>query len=180
MKASVGSRVLMLLENNPYPQDGRVRQEATTLVSGGYQVSVICPKRSGQPWHDVHNDVDVYRFPEPPQANGFLGYLWEYSYAMITMFLFSLFVFLRKNFDIVHTHNPPDTLVFIATFYKLLGKRFIYDHHDLVPEMYDVLFENSNELVYQVQVWLEKLSCRLADRIITTNQSYKHIEMQRG
>jgi glycosyltransferase involved in cell wall biosynthesis len=181
MKASVGSRVLMLLENNPLPQDGRVRREAKALAATGYHVSVICPRASRQPWREMMGDVHVYRFPAPPEATRFLGYLWEYGYATVAMFLLSLFIFLREGFDIVHTHNPPDTLVFIAAFYKLLGKRFVYDHHDLAPEMYHALFGGSgNQLVYNVLVWLEKLSCRLANHVLATNQSYKSIEIQRG
>jgi glycosyltransferase involved in cell wall biosynthesis len=96
------------------------------------------------------------------------------------MFLLSLFVFLRKGFDVIHTNNPPDILVFIAAFYKILGKRLVFDHRDLAPEMYQAVFGNDNRLAYKILVWLEQLSCRLADHIIATNQSYKQIEMERG
>lgn len=181
MTASVGSRVLMLLENNPYPQDDRVCREARALVTAGYQVVIICPMGPGQPWRELLDDVHVYRFPAPLAANGFLGYLWEYGYSMIATFLISLLVFLCRGFDVVHAHNPPDTFVVIATFYKLLGKRFVYDHHDLAPEMYYARFGGSgNRLVYHTLVLLEKLSCRLADHVITTNQSYKTVETQRS
>ena len=171
----------MLLENNPYPQDGRVRQEAHALVAAGHQVTVISPMGPGQPWHQVCQGVRVYRYPAPPEANGLWGYLWEYGYSMAAAWLLSLLVFLRNGFDVVHTHNPPDTFVLIAAFFKLFGKRFVYDHHDLAPEMYYARFGGSgNPLVYRVLVWFEKLSCRLADRVIATNQSYRAIEMQRG
>lgn len=181
MKASVGSRVLMLLENCSYPADRRVSVEAEALTTAGYHVSVICPKASGQPWWEVLNGVRVYRYPMPPAANSFLGYFWEYGYSMVAAFLLSMVVCWREGCDIVHAHNPPDTFVFIAAFYKILGKRFIYDHHDLAPEMYYARFGGrGNRLVYHVLIFLEKLSCRLADHVITTNQSYKQIEMQRG
>ena len=170
----------MLLENNPFPQDARVRQEAETLTTAGYQVCVICPRRVGQPLRDTVNGVRVYRFPAPPEGDGLLGYIWEYGYSMLVMFLLSLFVFFRPGFDVVHTHNPPDTLVLIAGFYKLLGKRFVYDHHDLTPEMYQALFDDGSDKLHNLLVWFEKLSCRLADRVIATNQSYRAIEMQRG
>jgi glycosyltransferase involved in cell wall biosynthesis len=89
-------------------------------------------------------------------------------------------VFLSRGFDVIHAANPPDTLVFIASFYKILGKRFIFDHHDLAPDMYYARFEGQgNRWVYRVLFWCEKLSCQLADHIIATNQSYKRLEMQR-
>jgi glycosyltransferase involved in cell wall biosynthesis len=171
----------MLLENNPYPQDGRVRGEANALAAAGYRVSVICPSARGQPWREILGGVRVYRFPAPPAANGFLGYLWEYGYSMVATFVISLLVLLREGFDVVHAHNPPDTFVLIAAFYKLLGKRFVYDHHDLAPGAYYARFGgNGNRLVYRTLLLFEKLSCRLADHVITTNQSYKTVEMQRG
>jgi glycosyltransferase involved in cell wall biosynthesis len=171
----------MLLENNPFPQDSRVRREAISLTAEGYQVMVIAPKVSDQPWRELCQNVLVYRFPVPPEASGFLGYLLEYGYATVAMFLLSLYTLLRPGFDVVHAHNPPDTLVFIAGFHKLLGKRFVYDHHDLSPEMYWALFDETRDpLIYKVLLWLEKLSCRLADHVIATNGSYKTIEMERN
>lgn len=180
-KVPTGCRTLMLLENNPYPQDPRVRREATALVAAGYQVTVICPKGKDQPSRGMVDGVRVYRFPAPPEASSALGYLWEYGYSMVAAFFLSLLVFSRDGFDIVHAHNPPDTFVFIAAFYKLFGKRFVYDHHDLSPEMYYARFGgNGNRLVYRTLVALERLSCWLADHVIATNESYKAMEMQRG
>ena len=174
-------RVLMLLENNPYPEDYRVRCEANVLSANGYEVTVISPMGLGQPWHEVCQGVRIYRFPSPPQANGLLGYLWEYGYSMVATFLISLLVTLRHGFDVVHTHNPPDTFVLFVALYKLLGKSFVYDHHDVVPEMYYARFRGrGSPLIFQALVWFERLSCRLADHVIATNQSYKAIEMRRG
>ena len=181
MKASVGSRVLMLLEKGPYPRDYRVRREARALAAAGCRVSVICPSVPGQPWREMLDGVRVYRFPAPPAANSFLGYLWEYGYSMVATFIISLLIFLCEGFDVVHAHNAPDTLVLIAAFYKLLGKRSVYDHHDLAPEMYYTRFGGSgNRLVYHALVLLEKLSCQFADHVIAPNQSYKKVEMRRG
>jgi glycosyltransferase involved in cell wall biosynthesis len=181
MKESTKNRILMLLENLPYPQDVRVRREATALAAAGYSVSVICPSDAGQLSRDIVNGVRVYRYAPPPPANGFLGYLWEYGYSMAASFALSLLVFFHEGFDVVHAHNPPDTFVFIAGFYKLFGKRFVYDHHDLSPEMYQARFsDGGNRLVYHVLVLLEKLTCRLADHVIVTNESYKKVAMERG
>jgi glycosyltransferase involved in cell wall biosynthesis len=181
MKSSAGHRVLMLLENSSYPQDTRVHGEATALVATGYHVTVICPTRKGQPLREQRDGVDIYRYPAPPPAQSFLGFLWEYSYSMVATFLLSILVWLRRDFDVIHAANPPDTFVLIAAFYKLLGKRFVFDHHDLAPEMYHARFPGrGNRFVYQALILFEKLSCRLADHVIATNQSYKAIEMERG
>src|SRR5439155_1010053 len=139
------------------------------------------PAVSGQPLSEVLDGVRVYRSPFRVSGKGFLSYVWEYAYSMSATFLISLFVFVRHDFDVVHACNPPDTFVFIAGFYKLFGVRFVFDHHDLAPEMYNARFgSRSRRLIYHVLVFLEKLSCRLADHVIATNESYKEIEMRRG
>jgi glycosyltransferase involved in cell wall biosynthesis len=171
----------MLLENLPFPQDIRVRREANALTAAGYRVTVICPASKGQPFRETVNGVRVLRYPPPPAANGFLGYACEYGYAMLASFLLSVVLFLGEGFDAVHAHNPPDTFVFIALVYKLFGKRFVYDHHDLSPEMYQARFSGGGSpLVYRVLLALEKLTCRFADHVIVTNESYKKIAMERG
>ena len=174
-------RVLMLLQNNPFPQDTRVSREAFSLVAAGHEVTVIVPRSKGQSWTDEVQRVRVMRFPAPPDSQGFWGYACEYVYSTIIMYLFSLWAYVRYGFDVVHAHNPPDTLVFIAAFYKILGKRFVYDQHDLAPEMYCARFHGPrNKLVHRALVWLEQLSCRLADHIIVTNESYKAMNIERS
>ncbi len=181
MKASVGKRVLMFLENASYPDDDRVRCEADALVEAGYQVCVIGPADPGQRRYDVLNGVIVRRFRCAPEANGFIGYVWEYVYSLFCTFVLSLAAWTHEGFDIIHAHNPPDTLVFIALFYKLFGKKFVFDHHDLSPEMYRERFRGKGKpLVYKALVALERLTCRVADHVIATNESYKKIEMERG
>ena len=157
---SAGKRVLMLLENSVYPHDPRVLAEATALTGAGYRVTVICPAVSGQPLSEVLDGVRVYRSPFRVSGKGLLSYIWEYAYSMAATFLISLFVFVRHGFDVVHACNPPDTFVFIAGFYKLFGVRFVFDHHDLAPEMYNARFEGgSRRLIYHALAFLEKLSC---------------------
>ncbi len=181
MTVSAGNRVLMLLENNPYPSDSRVRQEAKALVEAGFEVTVVSPKGRREGYHEVVDGVHVYRYPAPAEGNSFLGYLWEYGYSLLAAFGLSLVVFARRGFDIIHAHNPPDLFVFIAIFYKLFGTRFVFDHHDLAPENYHARFrEGGSQLVYNILVWLEQLSCQVADHVIATNESYKTIEMERG
>ena len=173
-------RVLMLVENNSYPKDPRVRKEAQTLRRAGYDVAVISPAESRQKYYDNVDGVNVYRFPAAPPANGILGYLFEYLYSMAAMLVLTLWVFLRHDFDVIHVANPPDTLVFIAAIFKCLGKRFVFDHHDLAPEMYHARFPGGGKKwVYQALIRCEALSCRLADHVLATNESYKRLEMCR-
>jgi glycosyltransferase involved in cell wall biosynthesis len=180
-KRSRISRVLMLLQNAPYPHDPRVRGEARALVTAGYQVTLICPGVAGQPRHEMLDGVRIYRFPRPPYAGSLMGYLYEYGYSMVAIFVISLLVLVRHGFDVVHAHCPPDAFVFIAACYKLMGKRFVYDHHDLSPELYYARFRGSGNLfIYRTLVFLERFACRLADHVIATNQSYKQVEMVRG
>lgn len=171
----------MLIENTTYPLDIRVRYEATTLLSAGYQVSVICQRGPGQPWHEVTEGVSVYRYPAPRQAMNLAGYILEYSYSFMVTLALSFFVWIRRGFDIIHAANPPDTAVFIALFYRFFGKRFIFDHHDLAPDMYLARSSrNRPGLAYRVLVWLERISFRFAHHIVSTNQSYKNVAMERG
>lgn len=178
--AIVGARVLMLLENCPYPRDDRVRREAKTLIAAGYHVSVIAPSAPGEPGEAIVDGVHVLRFLAPSAARDFVGYLWEYAYSMAAMFLLSLRLLLSEGFDIVHAHHPPDTLALIGAFYKLLGKRYVLDHHDLAPELYYARFAGKgNVVVYRTLLALEKFACKVADHVIATNESYKAIEVQR-
>src|SRR5918912_1864785 len=102
MKASVGNRVLMLVENNPFPNDPRVSREARALAAAGYKVCVICPARTGQARREVLDGIHVYRFREPRPAGGLVGYVWEYGYSLVMMFITSLIVSMRQGFDIIH------------------------------------------------------------------------------
>jgi glycosyltransferase involved in cell wall biosynthesis len=180
MKASAGKRVLMLLENYPFPQDARVRAEAQALSEAGYRVAVIAPSGRGQRSNELVDGVRVYRYRSPVNANGYFGYLAEYGYSTLASLFLSVRALLSGGFDIVHAHNPPDTLVFIGGLYKLFGKRFLYDHHDLAPEMYDARFDGKGpRLLRRALLLLEKLSCSVADHVIATNESYKATEIER-
>lgn len=170
----------MLLENTSYPADRRVFHEATTLVADGHSVTVICRRAAGQPWHEITDGVAVYRYPAPRDGDGLLGYLWEYAWSMCAIAVMSTLVVVRHGFDVVHAHNPPDLLCLIALPYKLLGKKFVFDHHDLAPEMYRVRFPSGgNRLVRRILEMFERLSCRMADHVIATNESYKRRDSQR-
>lgn len=173
----------MLLENNPFPQDARVRREAKTLTGAGYQVTVICPSSPGQPRTEVFDGVRVYRYPAPRDGDGLVGYLFEYGYSLLAAFLISVYVAFRRGFDIVHAHNPPDTFSLLGGLFKLFRKRFVFDHHDLSPEMYLARFgkpDGDTGIVHRLLLAFEKLTFRIADHVVATNESYRAIAIQRG
>jgi glycosyltransferase involved in cell wall biosynthesis len=176
----VPKRVLMCLENAPYLLDSRVRPEATSLAAAGYEVSVICPGLITERPAQTVDGVHIYRYPVVMQGHGAIGYAIEYGYALVATFLLSVYVLMRRGFDVVHAHNPPDLFVLIGVLYKRLGKRFIYDQHDLAPEMYQALFQNKHPRIRQALIWFEKLSCRVADRIIVTNHSHERMILERS
>ena len=169
-------RVLILVENLPSPFDRRVWQEATTLRDAGYGVSIVCPTGKGCEEKFVSIDgIDIHRYDLPNEAEGALGYLIEYSAALFWTFLLSL----RIRFDVIHACNPPDLFFLIGGFYKLFGKKFLFDHHDANPELYEAKFGRRGFL-WKVMVWVEKLTFRTADVSIATNESYRRIALTRG
>ncbi len=178
-----GQRVLMLVENSYYPGDTRVYNESRALNEAGYRVSVIARHKPGsdRAYHEVIGGVQVYRFPVLAEGNGFLGYLSEYGLAMTAIFVLSLVVLVRHGFDVIHAANPPDLFFLLVAPYKLLlGKRFVFDHHDLAPELYQVREGGKgNRLVRGALLAMERLSVRMADLVIATNESYKAIEVAR-
>lgn len=179
MKVYAGKRILMLLENNPYPQDGRVRREAQALTAAGYSVTVIAPGKRNQSPSETVDGVRVERFPMPPEGEGFVSYVREYGWAMVWSLWLTLRVWWRERFDVIHAHNPPDLFVLIALLFKPLGVRFVFDHHDLSAEMY-ATHKGSNRLVYRVLQGFEWLSLRVADHVIATNESYRDVALSRG
>jgi glycosyltransferase involved in cell wall biosynthesis len=181
MKSKPKCRVLMLLENNPYPNDLRVRREANSLVKAGFQVTVISPGKRQLPRYENVEGVHVYRFLAPPSGDGLWGYLWEYGWSLFSSFYLTLWVFFRRGFDVIHAHNPPDLFVLIAICFRPLGKKFVFDHHDLSPEMYHSRFrKNGKNIVYRALVFFEKLSCQMAHQVIATNESYRKVEIERS
>lgn len=174
-------RVLMLLQNAPYSEDGRVRCEANSLTSAGYKVTVICQVHKGERWHEEFDGVRAYQFPPPPSAHGLIGYFIEYAYTLPVIAALSLWVAVRRGFDIVHAHNPPDFLVLIGGIWRLFGKKFVFDQHDLSPDMYLSRFPNrGNRMLHRILLFFERLSCRVANHVIVTNESGKRIQMMRS
>jgi glycosyltransferase involved in cell wall biosynthesis len=191
------SKILMLVENY-FPQDSRVKNEASLLTEAGYQISVIALRRKGQAGRETLNSVEVYRLPtlelfkKTPSANvnqinllfvklkSFLGYVVEYCYFTAACLTVSTYIFVRRGFDVIHAHNPPDTLFLVALPFKLLGKKFVFDQHDLCPELYRSRYSAAEGFYTRILRMFEWCSLKLADVTIATNESYKQIQIERA
>jgi glycosyltransferase involved in cell wall biosynthesis len=176
----VQRRVLILVENLPSPFDRRVWQEASTLRDTGYAVSIICPTGRGfEKRYEVIDGIHIWRYSLPVEGAGALGYAVEYAFALCKSFFLSLRVFATRGFDVVHACNPPDLFFLIGGFYKLFGRKFVFDHHDANPELYEAKFGRRG-FFWKLMLWLERMTFRLADVSIATNESYRRIAVGRG
>ena len=184
--ASAGERrrrVLIIVQNLPVPFDRRVWLESTTLQRSGYDVSVICPKMKGfNESSETIEDVDIYRYAMPLDPEGRLGFIAENLLALIRTFLLTFQVAWRGcGFDVIHACNPPETYWTVGLFWRLFGKRFIFDHHDLSPELYRVKFGvDSGGFLESMLFKLEKATFKVARVAIATNDSHKRIAVERG
>ena len=180
MSAASSRGVLFLVENLPSPFDRRVWQEACALRDAGHAVSIICPTGRGyESKYEVVEDVHIWRYSLPFEGRGAAGYAIEYATALVMTFLLSLRVFFTRGFDAIHACNPPDLFFLVGAFYKLFGKKFVFDHHDANPELYEAKF-GRRDLLWGLMHVLERLTFRLADVSIATNQSYRRIAIERG
>jgi len=190
-------KVLMWVENH-FPQDTRVTNEARLLADAGYKVAVIALRSPGQAARETWNGIEVYRVPtlelfkKTVTGNGgrlhllfvrlksFLGYVVEYVYFTAACLLVSAYILLRRGFDVMHAHNPPDTLFLAAVPFKLLGKKFVFDQHDLCPELYRSRYSAGEGVYTRFLRMFEWCSLKLADVTIATNESYKQIQIERA
>ncbi len=172
--------VLILVENLPSPFDRRVWQEAGALRDAGYTVSIICP--TGKGYESRYEEIDgiaIHRYKLAMEAEGAAGYAIEYSSALFWTFLLSWRVLLTRGFDVIHACNPPDLFFIIGGFFKLLGKKFVFDHHDINPELYEAKF-GRRDFFWKLMVALERWSFATADVSLATNESYRAIAIGRG
>jgi glycosyltransferase involved in cell wall biosynthesis len=157
-----------------------VWQEACALRDAGYTVSIICPTGRGcEEKFAAIDGIHIWRYDLPTEADGALGYAIEYSAALFWTFLLSLKVLFSRGFDVIHACNPPDLFFLIGGFYKLFGKKFLFDHHDANPELYVAKF-GRKDFFYKVMLAVERLTFKTADVSIATNHSYRRIALERG
>ena len=175
-------RVLILSENLSVPFDSRVWKEAKALARAGYLVHVVCPQgadRDTEAYAEIEG-VRIHRYPPAHATGGAASYLVEYGVAFWRSL--KLVVRLRREapIDVLHACNPPDMFFVIAALLKLRGTRFIFDHHDLVPELFLSRFPDGPRILYTVSKWLERLTFATADGVISTNESYRRAAVGRG
>jgi glycosyltransferase involved in cell wall biosynthesis len=173
-------KVLIIVENLPVPFDGRVWKEALALREAGYEVTVLCPRAKGfTQGYEMLEGVRIYRHPSPSEGSTPAGYVWEYGWCLFWECLYAWWIFLRHGFQIIQGCNPPDDIFLVALPFKLLGVKYIFDHHDANPELYFSKYERK-DFFYKAQIWLEKLSYRFSDVVMATNASYRELAISRG
>ena len=174
-------RVAIIVENLPVPFDQRVWLEATTLQKAGHTVSVIGPKAKGyDESYEYIDGVHVYRYNMPIEAHGALSFIGEYSYSFLRSSMKLARVAREQGFDVLHVCNPPEIFFPLGWIAKRFRKAFLFDHHDLSPEMYMAKFENPKPALLSGLTWLEEKTFGAADVVVTTNQSHKDIAIERG
>ena len=172
--------VLIVVENLPVPFDRRVWQEARALTAAGYPVSIICPKSRGfEKSRETLEGIEIYRHALWEAASP-LGYLIEYTWALTAQLWLAAKVYTRTRFRIVHACNPPDLMFLVALAFKSFGVRFIFDHHDLNPELWEAKFGTKRGLFHGLICLAERLTFRTADVSIATNESYREVALTRG
>jgi glycosyltransferase involved in cell wall biosynthesis len=196
MKEYAG-RILMLLEN-PFPGDPRVRNEAFTLSKAGYKIHIIALRKfEGEKSKEEMNGITVYRLPhinlfkksnssknwlqiQLYRARTAVGYMFEYFYFTTACMLLSFYILIKDGFDVIHAHNPPNTLFLVGLVFRLFGKKFVFDHHDLAPELYLSRYGVKGGFLYKALLQEEKFCLRSANMVIATNESYKEIDIERA
>ena len=181
MSASARRRALIVVQNLPVPLDRRVWMEATTLRAHGYEVSVICP--TGKGWDTPYEEIEgvhIYRYPEPPEAHaGALAYGREWGSALWHMFRLAARVRRERGFDVIHGCNPPDLIWLLGLRYRMAGVRYLFDHHDVCPELFEAKFDRRG-LLHRIMLIWERLTFATASVSIATNESFRQIALRRG
>lgn len=180
MKRQSKRKILIVVENIPVPFDVRVWSEACALRDAGYQVSVLSPLGKGYSLsYELLDGIHIFRHPMPDESEGVSGYLIEYACALFWEFLYALRIFVTHGFDVIQGCNPPDDICLVALPFRLFGVKYIFDQHDANPELYHSKYERK-DFLYKILLFLERLTYRLSDVVIATNESYKQLAISRG
>jgi glycosyltransferase involved in cell wall biosynthesis len=177
----LAGRVLIISENAPVPADRRVWNISRTLAAAGWEVVIACAQgadRDCEPY-EVLEGIEIHRYPLRPAGNA-LGYAREYAQALWRLRRLIRRLSRERRFDVVHACNPPDVLLLAARSLRRQGTRFVFDHHDLVPELYRSRFGRGEDLGYRATLRAERIAYRLADVSLATNGSYARVAVERG
>ena len=171
---------VIIVENLPVPMDRRVWQEALALKRAGWTVSVICPAtdRYSLAFEEL-DGIAIYRHPLPLEARGRFAFLLEYGAALFHEFRLLWKVWWQRGFQVIHACNPPDLIFLVALPFKLLGKRFLFDHHDVCPELFEAKF-NRKGLAHRALLLAEKCTFMAADLVVSANDTYRDLAISRG
>jgi glycosyltransferase involved in cell wall biosynthesis len=173
-------RVLILVQNLSVPFDRRVWLECQSLVAAGFRVAVVCPKAPGDPTYYRLNGVDLYKYPSYAPGTSGVTFVLEYIYSFLATLFLSLRASMSGRFAVVQTCNPPDLFWPIGLLFRIIhGSSFVFDHHDLCPELYESRFPDGNRLIYRALRLMERRTARTADHVISTNNSYRQIVLDR-
>jgi glycosyltransferase involved in cell wall biosynthesis len=171
---------VIVVENLPVPLDRRVWQQARALRDDGWDVAVVCPQSKQYPKkYEEEEGIAIYRHPLPLEARGPLGFLLEYGCALFWESVLLLRIAVSRGFDVIQICNPPDILFLAAAPYKLFGKRIIFDHHDVCPELFEAKFGRRG-LFHRLLLIAERLTFRIADLVISANETYRNLALTRG
>lgn len=174
-------RALILVEDLPVPFDRRVWAEAKTLRDAGWRMTVISPKGDGATrWHERLDGIEVFRYPLPTTAAGFVNHLLEYAVAIPATLLLAVLAWRGRRFDVLHACNPPDFFFPLGWLFQRLGSAFVFDQHDLAPEVYVAQGGRRRGIVHRVLLWCERRTYRAADVVIATNETYRRFAVERG
>jgi glycosyltransferase involved in cell wall biosynthesis len=175
------TRVLIIVQNLPVPFDRRVWLECKALTSAGHQVAVVCPKGDGDPSHEVIDSVELYKYKPYAPGGSKLDFVTEYAYSFLATAWLTMKARRSGRFGVVQACNPPDIFWPIALVLRALdGARFVFDHHDLCPELYESRFPGGPRLPYRALRALERRTHRTANHVISTNDSYRNIAVTRS
>lgn len=163
-------RVVIVIENTSYTYDSRISNIARTLRRERHQVWVICPRYPGDPWKRVEHGITVYSYPLPRFPAGVIGHLLEYIYSFVVIGVMTLTAFFTIRFDVIHICNPPDVMFLLGRFFRLLGCKFVFDLHDLCPELWQLRYRKWR-LGHKLVLGVERLALKAADHVLVTSET---------
>jgi len=172
-------RILIVIQNAPLQRDSRVQRQCLALLRSGYRVCVACPTND-LPVAPELARVALYSFPAPPPGASKLGFLYEYAYSLVAIAIMLVRAARQDGLDVIQVCNPPDLLFLVASPFRLLGTRVVFDHHDPSPEMYEARFEGTNGVLHALLLLFERMTFASVDHVISTNESLREFALRRG